>query len=586
MKAKKTKEKQTKALSKRFYITCVALIIAAITIPSVVYYYQFKKICKTQDEMLLALKERVEVNVKTYMDSAVLAESTGANAESGVITKGNAQTKEGATASEVSGLITEEMLSKIEDNVLDELYAEIDKIIAEKYDKKLSGEELTNISNSVSALVTADIYEFKTDVRNQLSQLDTFYSTVNDMTGKMDEEIAGLTNDMAVLESNYEVRFAELEAADANLQSQITSIKTKQATLELEQKSLETEIASVKKDSKQIQSDLQTRIDSLRTSSESSDVELTNMLIKVQKELSNSIATEDQKVYDNAERIISLTDKMTSMNVSMTDAIEVLSKQTGSDTTELYNTLTALQNSLSSSDSDLSNAINVEMSERSKAVSEILSLIDSLSTSTSDTQDDIYLQIERKSRQLATDLADTSSDMKAEYTTLITNTNTDLTNYINETNKQLTENMNAQDEQLNTKINTTNKELNETIDNTKQTLTNSINTNTKNLSDSINATNNSLNNKIDSTNESLTTNINTTRTELTAYIDTENLQTREDMAAAILTLQEEISRLNDRIAELEESKLNISDSTRYTYSTTDGNTIRITVPDSNPNYSK
>ena len=575
MKAKKTREKQTKALSKRLYITCVALIIAAITIPSVVYYYQFKKICKTQDEMLLALKERVEVNVKTYMDSAVLAESSGANAESGVITKGNAQTKEGATASEVSGLITEEMLSKIEDNVLDELYAEIDKIIAEKYDKKLSGEEITNISNSVSALVTADIYEFKTDVRNQLSQLDTFYSTVNEMTGKMDEEIAGLTNDMAVLESNYDVRFAELEATDANLQSQITSIKTKQATLELEQKSLETEIASVKKDSKQIQSELQTRIDSLRTSSESSDVELTNMLIKVQKELNNSIATEDQKVYDNAERIISLTDKMTSMNVSMTDAIEVLSKQTGSDTTDLFNTLTALQNSLSSSDSDLSNAINTEMSERSKAVSEILALIDSLSTSTSDTQDDIYLQIERKSRQLATDLADTSSDMKAEYTALITNTNTDLTNYINETNKQLTENMNAQDEQLNTKINTTNKELNETIDNTKQTLTNSINTNTKNLSDSINATN-----------ESLTTNINTTRTELTAYIDTENLQTREDMAAAIKTLQDEIADLQSQIDQLKQDKLNISDSTAYTYSTTDGNTLRVTVPSTNPRLNK
>lgn len=527
MKAKKTKEKQAKMLSKRFYITCVVLIIAAVTIPSVVYYYQFKKITKTQDEMLLALKERVEVNVKTYMDSAVLAGSNSSTAESGVITKGNAQTKEGATASEISGLITEEMLSKIEDNVLDGLYAEIDKIIAEKYDKKLSGEELTNISNSVSALVTSDIYEFKDDVRNQLSQLDTFYSAVNEITGRMDGEIAALTNDMAILESNYNVRFAELEATDTNLQSQITSIKTNQATLALEQKSLETEISSVKKDSKQIQNDLQTRIDSLRTSSESGDVELTNLLIKVQKELNDSISTEDQKVYDNAERIISLTDKMTSMNVSMTDAIEVLSKQTGSDTTELYNTLTALQSSLSSSDSNLSSAINTEMSERSKAVSEILALIDALSAGTSDTQDDIYLQIERKSKQLATDLADTSSGMKAEYTTLITNTNTDLTNYINEAKKQLTENMNAQGEQLNNKINTTNKELNEKL-------------------------------------------------------DTENLKTREDMAAAIKTLQDEIDALNAEIAALKQNKLNISDSESYTYSSTDGNTLRITIPGTNP----
>ena len=83
-------------------------------------------------------------------------------------------------------------------------------------------------------------------------------------------------------------------------------------------------------------------------------------------------------------------------------------------------------------------------------------------------------------------------------------------------------------------------------------------------------------------------------------VDASQLETQQQIADAITTLQSEIEALQTEIEaqqqvieeqqltiqKLQSDKLNVEDSTYYEYSQTDGNTIRVTIPDTNPNYTR
>ena len=579
-----SKKAETFAFTKKNVIVLVAVFALIIALPTSIYAYELFSLRMQQERLTSELQEKVSKDVVEYVTTKVVNDTVLSDGSSsvdqpttGFVTKGTSTNNIDyqAVADEVAAILTDEYIAKIEANVLDNLYAEIDTIIASKMsaNSNYTDEDLKNISDAVSAIVTSDLEAYKQQVVLDYAEQDNFYTKIETLVGAYDTKIDNLSNDIAALKTMYDSKFAALEVKDANLQAQIDVIKSQNSVITSQYNSLQSSITLAKADINTLKNELQTRIETLKSSSESKDVELANLLIRAQNQLNTVDATEDAKIYDNTVRIIELTDKITNTDTTLSQAIEVLENQTGTNTAELQATLISLQAELENTQNDLSSSVNTEMTERISDIQELLSLINELSGSTSTAQDDLSRQITVKSNQLAKDLETTSSNMKTEYTALISTTNDSLTEYITQVNTALTNTINENDTKQSVNLSNTKKALEGSISDTKDSLTNTINENDEKQSQNLANTKNELNNSISDT-----------KTTLTTYIDEENLQTREELAAAVVQLNKQIADLQRQIDELNANKLNISDSTNYEYSETDGSTIRITVPDTNPNY--
>lgn len=534
------KRAETFEFTKKNVIILVVVFALIIALPTSIYAYELFSLRMQQERLTSELQEKVSKDVVEYVttkvvNDTVLSDGTSSvdQPKTGFVTRGTSTSNIDyqSVADEVAAILTDEYIAKIEADVLNNLYSEIDTVIASKMsaNSNYTDEDLKNISDAVSAIVTSDLEAYKQQVMLDYAERDNFYTKVETLVGTYDTKIDSLTNDITALKTTYDSKFAALEVKDANLQAQIDVIKSQNSVITSQYNSLQSNLTLAKADINTLKNELQTRIETLKASSESKDVEMANLLIRAQNQLNSVDAAEDAKIYDNTVRIIELTDKITNTDTTLSKAIEVLGSQTGSNTSELQATLTSLQAELETTQNDLSGSVNTEMSERIADIQELQNLINSLSGSTSTAQDDLNRQITVKSNQLAKDLETTSSNMKTEYTALISTTNDSLTEHITQVNTALTNAINENDEKQ------------------SQNLAN-------------------------------------TKTNLTTYIDAENLQTREELAAAVVELNEQIADLQRQIDELQANKLNIADSTNYEYSETDGSTIRITVPNTNPNY--
>lgn len=628
------------APSKKTVITSIAVLLAFLMIPSLICMFQLMSINRQQALLTQALQTQVEGDVSEYMQTvsvttnkeivkdSVLANPDEVDVEGGYITLDNpAVIPYDDIARAVSEILNQDYIGIIEDDMLTDLYARIDSIVTTKINEAnaSSGEtdsstsysdaDIQKIVDATTAIVMVDLTSYKQEMLLKYDELSDLVKSLDSSMGVSGTSVSSLTNDVTLLSNTYDAKFAQLESTDSNLQAQISSIKASNATITSQYNSLQQSIQLANSNMEQIKVLLQSKIDSLKDSSDIKDLELANNLAKAQNELNTTLATEDSKIYDNAVRIIELTNKMTAMDSSLSSAIEVLTKVTGEDSQELYNTLLVLQAALDETDSNLSYALNLEMAERRSSVNELLSMVRELQETAVTDSDDLAILIEQKTRALAADLAGTNEDMKTEYLALISETNDNLKAYVDEVNEALTATIEEKSETLDSKIDETASTLDSKIDktdtkidSTADTLNTKINNTSDTLDSKINDTNNTLNTKIDDNTAALNTKIDdasllldekidtSTATldekidlvssSLASQIDASNLQTQEEMAQAIEVLQAEIELLQLQVQQLQDEKLNIIDSTNYEYSENNGNTIRITVPASNPNYVK
>ena len=562
---KKKERPAGRMLNHKKVIGLGACVVAlSLATPTGVYAYESVQFHAQKEALATELRDNIKDDVSNYVKGTVvkdtvLASGDTGSATSGIVTKGVTTTSAASEeiADEVAAILTEEYISRMESDMLTDLYGQIDTIV----DTKLSvvpnytDEDIDSIAEAVKSIITVDLVNYKEELTLKYQELQGLYTMLNDRLSLAEVNFTTLSNDVALLKATYDAKFALLEATDMNLQAQITILKAQNTAINNQYATMQSTLALQKKDMEGIRAELQTRIDTLNTSSAKGDVELKNVLIEVQNELNKTMAVEDAKIYDNAVAIIELTDKITNMDAGLQGAIDVLNRQAGTDTTDLYAALLALQSSLQESDNTFSGAVNSERQQRLDAVNELIALIESLRDSTTATDSDLYLTIERKSRSLASDLSKTSADIKTEYTTLITNTNTVLSERIDSVNEDLANSIKDTDEKLTSNLSATESKLSTSIDNTKA--------------------------------------------ELTAYIDVEQLETKEEIKFAVTSLQNEISDLQaqiidlqaqitklkeDDIKQLKSDKLNIVDSPDYKYSDgPDGTTLRIRIPNSNPN---
>lgn len=572
---KKKREKEPFVFTKGSVIVIVGVLVLALVAPSAVYAFELHSLKKEQAQLTETLQETVKADVKTYIKEATTYAADGNDTESvaisGFITKGNSDSSEDI-AEAVAAILTDDYISSIKADVLNDMYSRIDAIIAEKYAND-GTVDTSQLSDAVSAIVTQNLQSYKQEVMNSVSELDNFYSKVNDLTNTTDSKITTLQTEVALLDSTYANRFAALEEKDMNLQSQIDSMKTTYTALRGEYATLNSKLSGNSTSISQLKTELASRIDTLKANTENQDTAIINALVDAQNQLNRTITTEDSKIYSNAVRLIELTDKITGIDATLSSSIDVLKAQTGTDTQELYDSLLLLEYNLSQSNADLSDSYNSERAERLAQINDLIAAIDTLTNDTSANTDELRLSIERKSRQLADDLELTSAELKTEYTALISNTSSSLKDYVDEVAVSLDSKIDEKGSELDSKIDDTNTNLNSKIDSSNETLDNKIDSTESTLNNTIDSVKSFLSGKIDSSNE-----------ELNNKIDASQLETMEEMSAAIESLQKQIEELQAQIDDLEDKKLNITDSTTYNYTTAGGNTIKITVPETNPNY--
>ncbi len=454
-------------LTRRAVIAMAMLIILAIVAPSSIYLYEMHSLRRDQQELKESLQESVRYDVGMYI-SALQASSgiaTGNIAASGYVVKGGDEPSV-SVADEVAAVLTDEYIGDIKDDMLDELYKKIDDVVAQRYleledtvkgeiDTKTSeiaegiaediaakeaekqpemeqkkepepaGDEKKDVqpaeividaemvSQAVSAIVTQDLKQYKQEMLNKVAGLDNFYADVNTSLGTTGSTVSGLEKDVSLLSSTYDQRFKSLEAADRELRSQVDYIKSQNSNLqrqynELSQRMLQQGAPDFSK----VQNEMQKRIDSLRSSSEENDVALSNMLAKAQKDLSSYAGAEDAKIYDNALRIIELSDTISGMNTDLSGSIERLASSSQENTAELYLALKTLENQLSFTDSSVSlvsEDLAQEAALRKADVKGLLDLIDQYRSDSSADSGELLDTINNKAEELSRSIAEASA---------------------------------------------------------------------------------------------------------------------------------------------------------------------------------
>lgn len=635
------KKKEPFVFTRGSVILIVTLLLLAITVPSVVFFYEMYGIRKEQNMLLSSLKDNVREDVMTYMNqSSVLAGGTGSGIiSSGYVIKGEDETSQ-EIAEEVANILDEAYVSRIESDMLEQLYARIESIVAEKManvtveddsttdrqlsedeldqiyehvndivDKKVAGitasdsskedkqtdttsrqltdAEIKQVSDAVSAIITKDLQNYKQETLNSMTELDNFYSSVQDKLGNSEVQKAALEGDMNVLTVVYDSKFSSLEATDRSLQTQITAIKAQNNNLQNQYNTLSQKILanSSSQDLSKVQSELTRRVETLKTSSDTKDTELANLLIKTQTDLNKTIGTEDAKIYDNSVRIIQLTDALTNLNQNLTGAIDNLSNHSDNDVTALSQQLKALEASLSLTDSTMAN-VSEEMAAEEKAriadIAELKALIEQYQTSAGGDNSQLLTQINNKSTELSLALGNTAATLQNEYTRLIKelsaevdNNSLEIAQALENTKKELEKSISETDVKLSTSIEETNTNLANTNESLRgsinETNTNLANTNTfvrealaetntnlantdTSLRESIAETQGSLNLVIETNKSALEKSITDSNDELRSYVDTTNVATQEQLLTVISSLQDEIDDLQSQLNTLEEQK--------------------------------
>ncbi len=702
----------------------VTVIALALVMPSAIYATQLYKLQVEEQDLKKSLSKEVIEDVTTYVKETYLADNELEITSSGTDDNGvetgilyntvpeNVIIDSEELAKAVAEILTDEYISNIESDMLSTLYERIDAVVAEKVSQPSPSTGVTynvdqaQVSAAVSAIVTQDLKQYKQELLNEVSSQNNLYSSISDAFGKTDSTVSALESDITTLSLVYDTKFSDLEAEDEALRTQISVLKAQNNQLQNEYNALSQKLLAANNDTEKVKSELQKRIDSLNTSSGKGDVELKNLLVKAQDDLNQTITTEDKKIYDNAVRIIALTDTITNMNTDMTSALETLSKESGEDVTALYRALEVLESDLSLTDATIANvsgSVSEEAAQRKADISELKALIESYGSIDSDSKLGLLHTINTKANELSENLESTSASMRNEYMVLIsqlsgtvdensiaiaaalektkkeledsisatdekltksinetndnidnvneslnktiTDKSNDLDNKIDSSNKSLNDSINASNKQLSDSISATDEKLSKSIDDTNSNLSNvneslsktideksgeldnkikdsnrslneSIDASNKQLSDSISATDEKLSKSIDDTNsnlanvnESLSKTINEksmeldnkisdhnntlsgsitkSNEELTAYIQSTNVETKEQLLEVIAQLQEEIASLQEQINELDGKKLNITDSTNYSRTVdVDGDTIRFSVPSTNPNFNQ
>ena len=588
-------------LTKKNVMIIVSILVMALVMPSAIYGIEFRQYRDKQEEIIESLKVKLSTEIKSYvkedkLSDYVLSDEDGVSSgevikpgsEDSVVSAKMVKDEDAqAIADAVAELLNDEYLSRIEGDVLDRLYANVETIVAEKLadatpvteetkqetqaptttiiEKSYTQEDIKKISEAVSAILTKDIESYKKTQLVEYSSTDNLYTSVNDALGLSNRTISSLSSDVSTLQSTYDSRFGSLEETDASLQSQINQIKSQNAITNNQYNTLLTSITLANGNIDTLKKELAVRIDKLSTDSQKTDAQVANLLIEAQKQLSSVDAANDAKIYDNTVRIIELTDKLTNMNTGFSEAIQVLEVQSGEDTTELYNKLSLLEYELSAGDTALSTTLEKERTERLSDIKEILALIDSANKSTDETSEKTYLEIERLSKQLAVALANTDTGIRDEYTRLIDDTNTQLA----QATKELKEQMAAQEAKLSKKIDDSKDEVTQLLDESNENLSKEIADSNSAINKTIDSKNKELNYSIAKTKDELQGNIDTTKNELNKSIDSTNKtldSTKSELQKSIddkgTELQGSIKATKDELNESIDSTNKTLDSTK------------------------
>ena len=587
-------------LTKKNVIIIVSLLLMALVIPSAIYVSESIQYRNKQEEIIESLKVRLSAEIKTYAKEDKLSDYVLTDEEdvsSGAITNTNSKNSAVSAmmvkdedaqtiADAVAELMNDEYLARIEDDVLDRLYANVETIVAEKLayatpvtedveretqipntstEQRYTQEDINKISEAVSAILTKDIENYKKAQLVEYSSTDNLYTSVNDALGLSNRTISSLSSDVSTLQATYDSRFRSLEEADASLQRQINQIKSQNAITNNQYDTLLTSITLANGNIDTLKKELAVRIDKLSTDSQKTDAQVVNLLIEAQKQLSSVDAVNDAKIYDNTVRIIELTDKFTNMDTSLSEAIQVLEAQSGKDTTELYNKLSLLEYELTAGDTALSTTLEQERTERLSDIKEILALIDSTNKSTDEINENTYLEIEKLSKQLAVALANTDTGIRDEYTRLINDTNTQL----EQATKELKEQMAAQEAKLSKKIDDSKDEVTQLLDESNENLSKEIADSSSAINKTIDSKNKELSDSITKTKNELQDNIDTTRGELNESINSTNKSidsTKAELQKSIndtgTELQDNINATKDEINESINSTNKSIDSTK------------------------
>lgn len=277
---------------------------------------------------------------------------------------------------------------------------------------------------------------------------------------------------------------------------------------------------------------------------------LEEKIYALQKAYNDKLSSLDSDVSEQLKALRSETASLKRLNEQLKNEIDKLDSESESGDKEVLNSLIQLQN-------NLTDIQNYDDDRIYKNTEEIIKLYESLQQ----TQDDL--------NSVVSVIADGGLDGSDE----VLSTLNDISVQLRDTDAYIMNKVSENNANLAAELKAEKEAREKAISDTTTTLTNSIN-----------ETNTTLTNNLNDTKDSLTNNINTTRTDLTTYIDAENLQTRENLAEAIVMLQQEIADLQSQIDTLNAEKLNIVDSTYYDVDTSDGTTgINIKVPQTNPN---
>ena len=412
------------------------------------------------------------------------------------------------------------------------------------------------------------VYNVTTDTISQDSQ-DAFEGkvakivkdTVNNEEDTLDGDLVNKI--MAKVDSLVMARFSELEEKEFN-----TLLNSIEAIVLADVEDYVSKVMTTYQNTDNMYS----HINFVSGNYETRIANLEEKLYALQNAYNDKLSNLDSDVSAQLKALRSETTSLKSLNEQLKKEIDKLDTESESGDKEVLNSLVQLQN-------NLTDIQNYDDERIYKNTTEIIKLYESLQ-STQDDLNDVISVILDGGLDNSEEIISTLNDIAAQ----LRETDAYIMNKVSETDADLAAELKAEREAREKAINDTTTTLTNSINETNTNLTNNINETKESLTNSINETNTTLTDSINSTKETLTNSINTTRTDLTTYIDAENLQTREDLAQAIVMLQQEIADLQSQLDTLNAEKLNIVDSTYYDVDTSDGTTgINITIPQTNPN---